>query len=262
MANLKTDPDDTLPPLPATPGGRYRHYKGGEYEVVGAARHSETLEPLVVYRPLYNATGLWVRPHGMFYETVQVDGQLQPRFAPLQAPPKQAAETASAVHIVPIELAHVPGFHQCLDTVAREARYLAQIQAPPLDQVQKFVGESVAANAAQFVALDGDEVVGWADIFPHWAHALAHCGTLGMGVLPSHRGQGIGKRLLQACIAKVQTQGITRVSLEARADNHPAIALYESVGFQHECVKRQALRFEGVYFDAVQMALLLPESAN
>lgn len=70
-----------LPPLPNTPAGRYRHYKGGEYEVVGAARHSETLEPLVVYRPLYNDSGLWVRPHAMFFGQVEADGNLQPRFA-------------------------------------------------------------------------------------------------------------------------------------------------------------------------------------
>ena len=70
-------------PLPPTPLGRYRHYKGGEYEVIGVARHSETLEPLVVYRPLYNQSGLWVRPHAMFFGQVEVDGQLRPRFAPM-----------------------------------------------------------------------------------------------------------------------------------------------------------------------------------
>ena len=72
-----------LPALPDTPLGRYRHYKGGEYEVVGVARHSETLEPLVVYRPLYNATGWWVRPHAMFFETITIDGVARPRFEPV-----------------------------------------------------------------------------------------------------------------------------------------------------------------------------------
>ena len=72
-----------LPPLPSIPLGRYRHYKGGEYEVLGAARHSETLEPLVVYRPLYNASGLWVRPHAMFFEDIEFEGQRRPRFAPV-----------------------------------------------------------------------------------------------------------------------------------------------------------------------------------
>jgi hypothetical protein len=69
-----------LPPLPPTPPGRYRHYKGGEYEVIGVARHTETLEALVVYRPLYNESGLWVRPHAMFFEQVEVEGKWQPRF--------------------------------------------------------------------------------------------------------------------------------------------------------------------------------------
>ena len=75
---------DDLPPLPDTPTGRYRHYKGGEYEVLGVARHSETLEPLVVYRPLYGAGGLWVRPHAMFFSDVEAGGRSQPRFAPVR----------------------------------------------------------------------------------------------------------------------------------------------------------------------------------
>ena len=76
---------DDLPPLPPTPAGRYRHYKGLEYELVGAARHSETLEPLVVYRPLVGASGLWVRPYAMFFEELEVDGRMRRRFAPIDA---------------------------------------------------------------------------------------------------------------------------------------------------------------------------------
>lgn len=60
--------------------GRYRHYKGNEYIVLGVARHSETEEELVVYRQDYGEKGLWVRPLGMFLETVDVDGQQVPRF--------------------------------------------------------------------------------------------------------------------------------------------------------------------------------------
>ena len=60
--------------------GRYRHYKGNEYTVLGIARHSETLEELVVYRQEYGERGLWVRPAIMFAETVQVDGRTVPRF--------------------------------------------------------------------------------------------------------------------------------------------------------------------------------------
>jgi cyclomaltodextrinase len=60
--------------------GRYRHFKGNEYTVLGVARHSETLEELVVYRAEYGERGLWVRPVAMFLETVQVQGKPTPRF--------------------------------------------------------------------------------------------------------------------------------------------------------------------------------------
>lgn len=76
---------DDLPPLPAEPRpGRYRHYKGREYRVLGIARHSETLEPLAVYQPLYGDRALWVRPAKMFVETVDLGpaaGGRVPRFA-------------------------------------------------------------------------------------------------------------------------------------------------------------------------------------
>ncbi len=65
--------------------GKYKHYKGKFYEVIGTARHSETLEELVVYRALYNSkefgkNALWVRPKKMFLETVKVNGREVPRF--------------------------------------------------------------------------------------------------------------------------------------------------------------------------------------
>ncbi|UGB37448.1 DUF1653 domain-containing protein [Frateuria soli] len=70
-----------MPPV----AGIYRHYKGQRYQVLGIARHSETLEELVVYRALYGGHGLWVRPMAMFAETVTVDGEPVPRFA-LESP--------------------------------------------------------------------------------------------------------------------------------------------------------------------------------
>ena len=75
--------------------GRYRHFKGGEYRVLGIARHSEGLEPMVVYRPLYGEGGLWVRPVSMFVGEVEHQGVIQPRFAFIAADVK-AAPSASA----------------------------------------------------------------------------------------------------------------------------------------------------------------------
>ena len=78
--------DTMIPELPAhvtTPTGRYRHYKGLHYEVIGTVRHSETLESMTLYRALYGEQGLWVRPASMFVEDVTIDGVRQPRFARL-----------------------------------------------------------------------------------------------------------------------------------------------------------------------------------
>ncbi len=64
--------------------GKYRHFKGGEYELIGMATHSETLESMVVYRPLYGEGRLWVRPAAMWTEIVARDGYLGPRFVPIE----------------------------------------------------------------------------------------------------------------------------------------------------------------------------------
>ena len=79
---------ENLPPLIVTPPGLYRHYKGNLYEVVDTVRHSETLEPLTLYRALYGEHGLWVRPAAMFMEDVEIDGIQQPRFARVSGPAK------------------------------------------------------------------------------------------------------------------------------------------------------------------------------
>jgi hypothetical protein len=70
-------PTDRTEPRP----GKYRHYKGNDYQVLGVAEHTETREALVVYQALYGERGLWVRPQAMFCEHVDIGGRLQPRFA-------------------------------------------------------------------------------------------------------------------------------------------------------------------------------------
>ncbi len=72
--------DNPLPPLTPTRKGQYRHYKGLPYEVIDTVRHSETLEPMTLYRALYGERGLWVRPAAMFEEEVVIEGTRQLRF--------------------------------------------------------------------------------------------------------------------------------------------------------------------------------------
>ena len=83
--------DRPVPPLPEIIPGIYQHYKGQRYEVYGVARHSETFEPLVVYRPLYGEGALWVRPHAMFTGTVTLEGAKQARFSLVSATTQDAS---------------------------------------------------------------------------------------------------------------------------------------------------------------------------
>jgi hypothetical protein len=106
---------EDLQALPSIQLGRYRHYKGGEYEVLGVVRHSESLEPLVLYRPLYSDSGNWVRPFAMFLEPVEHDGKSQPRFslvaAVASASEEELASTVQRMEtrLSVIESAPVPG---------------------------------------------------------------------------------------------------------------------------------------------------------
>lgn len=156
--------------------------------------------------------------------------------------------------------ADIESFHACLDAVAREKRYLALHEAPPLESVRSFVRVNIANAAPQFVARDQASVVGWCDILPGWHHSRRHCGSLGIGMLPAYRGRGVGRRLLDACIAKAWATGITRIELEVREDNARAIQLYERFGFAHEGLRRRAMCVDGVYHDTFAMSLIRPGS--
>jgi hypothetical protein len=87
--------DEDLPPLIQTPRGLYRHYKGGIYAVLATTRHSESLEPMTLYRALYGAHGLWVRPAAMFDEMVLWEGVQQGRFTRIGDLPSGALNLAS-----------------------------------------------------------------------------------------------------------------------------------------------------------------------
>lgn len=163
----------------------------------------------------------------------------------------------SKIVIEPISEKYITGFHKCLDSVARERRYLGFIQAPPIESTREFVFSNIKNNVPQFIALKGDEVIGWCDISPMRREGFTHCGRLGMGVLKGYRGQGIGTKLMERTITEAKERGIERVELEVYASNAPAINLYEKWGFNHEGVKRRARKLDGVYDDIMVMALLI-----
>ena len=83
-----------------------------------------------------------------------------------------------------------------------------------------------------------------------------------MGVLAADRGRGIGERLLRACLAKAPAKGITRVELRSARRQRARDPPLRAVGFEHEAAKRNAMCFDGVYYDAVQMSLLLDDEPH
>lgn len=159
------------------------------------------------------------------------------------------------ITIRPITQADAEGFRAALDSVARERRFLRLTEAPPIERTRDFIANNIVRGNPQFVVLDGDLLVGWCDICRSGETETDHCGTLGMGLLASHRGLGIGANLLAATLNAARTR-FGRIELDVYASNLAAIALYEKAGFVHEGRRRNALRRDGRFEDIVMMALL------
>lgn len=160
------------------------------------------------------------------------------------------------IEIVPIEPDHVEGLHATLDAVARERRYLAMTEAPPLASVRAFVHGNLENRNPQLVAVDAGAVVGWCDVFRKDWPVQRHSGVLGMGVLATHRGRGLGRALLSATLAASKAASFTRVELTVYEDNARAIALYEKAGFEREGLVRNCALFDGRYVHAILMSII------
>ncbi|TCU40001.1 GNAT family N-acetyltransferase [Rhizobium azibense] len=165
-----------------------------------------------------------------------------------------------AIVIEPIAVRHIESYHQALDVVSRERRYLTFLEAPPLEDTREFVLDMIENKHPQFVAVRDGEVVGWCDIRRHSFPSHAHRGSLGMGIISAHRGQGIGSRLMETTLKQAREYNIIRVELSVHADNARAIRLYEKAGFVSEGVSKDAVRIDGRYIDVVNMALIFSEA--
>jgi ribosomal protein S18 acetylase RimI-like enzyme len=162
----------------------------------------------------------------------------------------------AALEIIPMTPEHIDGFHRTLDFIARERRYLAFLEAPPLESTRAFVLDLIKRGCPQYVVLAEGEVVGWCDLTPKDRPVYAHAFVLGMGLLPPFRGQGIGTRLMTTVLAAARRMGLHRVELTVRESNTSAIALYKTMGFEIEGCFRDAVQVDGVYENVLSMARL------
>ncbi len=161
--------------------------------------------------------------------------------------------------IRPITFADIPGFRAALDAVALEGIYISTQRAAPISSIASFIAGNIESANVQLVAESAGEIVGWCDVCHSGSAVFAHVGTLGMGIIAPHRGQGIGTRLIAATIAAAWASDFTRIELEVYAGNARARALYEKHGFTLEGTRRAAAFVAGTYTDIHQMALFHPD---
>jgi ribosomal protein S18 acetylase RimI-like enzyme len=161
-----------------------------------------------------------------------------------------------SINIVEIQDKHITGFNEAVCSVIAERKYLVFLTGPSLEMSREFVHENVKLGMPHFVALHNETVVGWCDISSLHRDAFAHSGSLGIGVLAEYRGQGIGKKLMEAAINKAKLTGLTRIQLTVREPNKLALDLYLKLGFVVEGVQRNAVRVDGIYENLICMGLL------
>ena len=161
-----------------------------------------------------------------------------------------------AYRVVPIAEQHIDGFYAVIDEVARERRWLAMLEAPPLEEMRKHVLGNISGGVPHFVALADARVVGWCDCWVKARPTQRHSAILGMGVVKTHRGQGIGRALLAATLEAARAKGLKRIELAVRVDNESAKKLYDRSGFAVEGVYRRYMLVDGEYKDAYAMALV------
>ncbi|MCG2641623.1 MULTISPECIES: GNAT family N-acetyltransferase [Bradyrhizobium] len=155
-----------------------------------------------------------------------------------------------------IEIADTDAFRAAVDTVARERKYIALTEAPPVEQVRAFVARNVERGYPQIVAIADGAVVGWCNVPPASRAVSAHVGDLFMGLVPDFRGKGFGERLLRRAIQAADVFGFRRIELGVFATNTAAASLYRKVGFVEEGTKRLAILVDGIYHDEIIMARL------
>ena len=155
-----------------------------------------------------------------------------------------------------ISQADIENLHSCLDSVARERKYLGFTQAAPIEETRKSLVEDMERGVIRLIALNGAKVVGWCHIKPDRWEGFTHTGWLGMGVLKEYRRQGIGSALLHQALAEARNRGMERVELNVFASNLSAIHLYEKFKFEIEGRKKKARKIDGSYDDIIVMGLI------
>jgi RimJ/RimL family protein N-acetyltransferase len=158
--------------------------------------------------------------------------------------------------IRPTEIDDASQVAACVDSVARERRFVGNTKGFSVDQTRGFIQFINNTGGVHLVVLDGDAIVGWCDVTPHTYEGLTHVGRLGMGLLPLYRRQGWGTKLISKALQIAFKKDLERIELEVFASNIGAVKLYQNIGFCEEGCKRDARKLDGKYDDIIMFGLL------
>lgn len=161
------------------------------------------------------------------------------------------------IEVIYAQPKYFPSFYDTLSFVANEKIYIEMIEAPPIEKAKDFQVNHMLKNGPVFYALDTNKVIGWCDVFPADNPRQKHRGSLGMGLLPDYRGQGIGSELLSKTIDHSKKFGIEKIELHVYTTNVAAIALYKKFNFVQEGTIKMYRKLDGKYFDCLSMAKFL-----
>lgn len=147
-------------------------------------------------------------------------------------------------------------FHKCLDSIAREGKYLAVEKAPDIEVIRKTIINDIKIVQSHFVAVYENEIIGFCSAKRYQTKSLSHRAEIGMGVIKEFRNNKIGEKLLLTTIDHTKQSGIIRLDLDVREDNYPAINLYSKCGFTEYARKKKGISHGDNYYDLVSMEYL------
>lgn len=159
-----------------------------------------------------------------------------------------------SISLEPLTAAAIAAYCDCVRTVARDSGFLA---CPSPAQLERQALSCIASGDSCILAMEGQYVAGWGQVSRGQGDAVAHRADLVLGVRSEYRGQGLGQQLMSACVNAASTRGIAYLELEVRADNRQAMKLYRAAGFTPTSLVRDAMRVQGVTYDAFRMSLSL-----
>jgi len=158
------------------------------------------------------------------------------------------------MEIYPVQIKHAPQFSDIIESIAREDEFLQPSDTMSSLSAYRFVEQQLIDNAPMFVAMDGEQMVGWCEVSVSDLPLCRHNGLLSMGVTEAFRRQGVGTHLINKCLAVARSHGFERVELSVLDTNTVAQNFYKKNDFIVEGIKRRSLKKGKKYFNEILMA--------